>query len=464
MIVHSFNGTADPSDADIEPIDELYDQDADLLLVFLVGNGVIFKNRTTDMWYRGSVPDRSWSILGVNETYPGYSSEEAASPLGCLQQYQLCNADEEHCGPVKGWVDVQVDSAPVFNLTEDAELSDSYPSDNPVGERFAWFTAILGYVAKDIPGTISQLSSFSLASQQYMEGGYMAALPDNQWQLDVEHWWATWLAAVQASVVTTAVGTDAKLLQPYTLAPISNYVQETMCNNQVGLKAGIFHAAQLTSSSFLKAELTGFSAQKILTSDYTSFSLFGLYFTYILGTIIVALSYSLDAIQNCRNRRNNARGYQCLEWATNEVLQLQRAAYQGIGTGEWSGFTDDVPITGAGELMGDLPRSHGNNKGSSAEDEEKVGKIDSVTVQITRDSQQSVRSGRQSSEDEHLDSVDDDSETEESIALDTNSSVTHSQEGHGSEERLDHKNAVRHQTVPADHITSEQDVPSGHGR
>lgn len=234
--MYPFNGTASLEDADIEPIPELFREDADLLLFFLVGNGVEFEKRNFDPWYRGMVPGVNWSrIAAGNESYSGYDAEEAASPLGCLQRYQYCSGHEKNCGPMTNWLDVQVDSAFLFNLSVEAELSPDYRfvSDNPVGERYQWFTAIIGYVATNIMSIVSELGTFSLASQQYMDGGWMGALPDNQWQLDVEHWWSTWLAAIQASVVTVAVGISEKDLQPYKIEPISSYIQDTICDNQV---------------------------------------------------------------------------------------------------------------------------------------------------------------------------------------------------------------------------------------
>lgn len=76
------------------------------------------------------------------------------------------------------------------------------------------------------------------------------------------------------------------------------------------------------------------------------------------------MSYSLGLIQEClvrcrrRNKAHKGYVYARLEWAVTETLQLQRAAYQGLGTGEWRGYTDAVPTTEAGDLMGNLAHSY----------------------------------------------------------------------------------------------------------
>lgn len=77
-------------------------------------------------------------------------------------------------------------------------------------------------------------------------------------------------------------------------------------------------------------------------------------------------------------RRDQARKltrgeYKYLEWTSNGTLQLQRLAYQGIDPGKWSGYTDDIPMTEAGALLGGLtqcypevPRDQEEGLGSTA--------------------------------------------------------------------------------------------------
>lgn len=62
-------------------------------------------------------------------------------------------------------------------------------------------------------------------------------------------------------------------------------------------------------------------------------------------------------------RRDQARKlkrgeFRYLEWTSNGTLQLQRLAYQGIDPGKWYGYTDDVPMTEAGALLGGLTQCY----------------------------------------------------------------------------------------------------------
>lgn len=53
-------------------------------------------------------------------------------------------------------------------------------------------------------------------------------------------------------------------------------------------------------------------------------------------------------------RRRKYEEYKYLEWTGNETLQLQRMAYQGLGSEAWSGYTDSIPKTRPGYFLADL--------------------------------------------------------------------------------------------------------------
>lgn len=100
------------------------------------------------------------------------------------------------------------------------------------------------------------------------------------------------------------------------------------------------------------------SPQKILSSDYTSFSVFGLCFIYVVGALIIATSLLLEHIQAWLYRRRNLKGYAYLEWTVNETLQLQRMAYQGLASGHWSRYTDRIPLAEPSDTLANLAGSY----------------------------------------------------------------------------------------------------------
>lgn len=125
--------------------------------------------------------------------------------------------------------------------------------------------------------------------------------------------------------------------------------------------------------------------QRILSTDYTSFSMFGLCFTYILGVLVIIFSYLLEPIEKCLRRRKTVAEYTRSEWAATETLQLQRTAFQGLGTGTWTGYTNVIPKTQKGEMLGDLVLSYtnGSTLAVSTPSAEKLGPVITHTTSST---------------------------------------------------------------------------------
>lgn len=119
-----------------------------------------------------------------------------------------------------------------------------------------------------------------------------------------------------------------------------------------------------------KSTTNSSNCQKILSSDYTSFSVFGLCFIYVLGALIVAISYLQEPIQSWLYRRWSLKEYAYLEWTANQTLQLQRMAYQGLASGQWSHITDRIPLTERDNMLADLARSYTLDKKNQADVEQ----------------------------------------------------------------------------------------------
>lgn len=202
--------------------------DADLYLIFLSGNGVYFQEPNHDPWYRGFVPGKTITYSdGENAT--AYRPDEAASPLGCIQKHQYCNADRQ-CGELASFDDAMATAATLFNASQDQIWGATNVSGAGLS-RFAWFEYIM-WTSYDLDILIQSLGIDSLTSRQYFDEGFIAQIPDNQWQLDVTHWWATLLAAKQAAFVNVARGPTDSAMLDFKQAPQNSYMQD-MCNNQV---------------------------------------------------------------------------------------------------------------------------------------------------------------------------------------------------------------------------------------
>lgn len=96
------------------------------------------------------------------------------------------------------------------------------------------------------------------------------------------------------------------------------------------------------------------SLQKIRSAAHTSFSLFGLCFTFILGGLIIFTSYALEPTMSFLYKWRNYQPYAQLEWISNTNLQLHRLAHEELGLVEWSRCTKEVPTTQPDVLLASL--------------------------------------------------------------------------------------------------------------
>ncbi|KAL1623516.1 hypothetical protein SLS54_004506 [Diplodia seriata] len=173
--------------------------------------------------------------------------------------------------------------------------------------------------------------------------GVQGPLPDNQWQIELEHWHNISMAYFQESVISLATGPSRPGALRY-LIPPNGTEQQNLCKNQASipllfpLQAG-FSAIRHPLTSPPSPE------QKVYSRAHFNFSVFWLAFTLVLGTTIIILSYTLETLVCYLQRRFRRDTYARLEWATNDTLQLQRLANEELGIGVWTGCCDAVPVT-----------------------------------------------------------------------------------------------------------------------
>ncbi|KAI0185692.1 hypothetical protein EV127DRAFT_502343 [Xylaria flabelliformis] len=334
----TIHGASGPGD--FLPESNLRRQDADIELYFLSGNGVFSSQPVNDPWYRSNVvsnitydsfiTDSNWTLHPTKV----YQPVDAASPLGCAMQNQICKGPvgtNNSCGPLASFNDAWsgavsffgIDPNDIYNYDTQEQLIEAYSSNNEAS-RFLWLSTALQNYPSRLDPAVTTLGSHSLASERSLTAGIQGPLPDDQWQLDVGNWWNISLSLLQASLVDTANGPVEPALERIKMNA-TNVGQKPLCENQ-----------------------------KILSTSYISFSLFGLYFTYITGFLVILLSFALEPILSCAQRRWKTREYENLEWMSNETLQLQRLAYEESGQGDWSKCLDSIPITLADQELGPL--------------------------------------------------------------------------------------------------------------
>ncbi|KAF2970833.1 hypothetical protein GQX73_g2781 [Xylaria multiplex] len=320
------NGITFLGGSNFMPINSLFRPDADTHLTFLSGNGVLYLEPTTDDWYRLAKTPTDILWLGADQetTIPVYLPLEPASPMGCTDQYQFCNTaiEGDKCGPLSSLRDAVAGAAPIFN-TSYAEFS-AYNAESKPGTLLAYFGNVFFTFDITVDSILGHLGANGLLSQRKMNGGIQGPIESNQWQLDYIHLWSISLAATQMAFIDTAVGpTDQDLFELWTnyTAPQTN----KLCNSQ-----------------------------KIRSTAYGSFSLFGLFIIFCLGFLLVITSYILEPVSELLCKKKGYKVYAHMEWTTNAALQLQRLAQEEIGMGTWHKCLDTIPTTEKGELLGSL--------------------------------------------------------------------------------------------------------------
>ncbi|KAF2429209.1 hypothetical protein EJ08DRAFT_661956 [Tothia fuscella] len=307
-----------PFGSTFHPIPDLMRDDADTAIFFLSANNVAFTNATDDPWYsvHHQVATNLTDALGrANRTRISYRADDPVSVLGCSLQTQWCNPTlpaERACGPLMtaGFVP---DS--VIELWPNGTQRDFFND----------FSSTIGATVLDIADLVSKLGASSLSSRQTFAGGTQSAIPENQWELDVEHWQNVVLAGLQRAFVELATGTSFPGIEKYLDTPSPGSGQ-SLCKSQ-----------------------------KIKSSDFTSFGVLGLSLATSIGGLIIIVSYLLESLTRLMQKYRNHHGYALLEWSMNETMQLQSLAHEEAGEGVWTRhhgiFQSSIPVTRQGDLL-----------------------------------------------------------------------------------------------------------------
>lgn len=199
----------------------------------------MFPTPHDDGWYTAKTAGRYSTETGSTGGAQAYTFDEAASPLGCVQQWQWCNSaypGTSGCGPLASSLDAIAGALPKFNLTQDQITTDNQERaklhTTATGARFQWSIMMHDSLLGGIYNIITSLGTKSLASQSSLFSGYQMTLGENQWQLDVANWWNIMLATYQSAFVETALGEADPELQPVLAVPSNEYEQQA-CKSQV---------------------------------------------------------------------------------------------------------------------------------------------------------------------------------------------------------------------------------------
>jgi hypothetical protein len=222
---YPYNGSLLTPYSSFVPIPEIQRLDADVVLIFLSANEITFAAETNDPWFRATemVGHKSWDNNSGSGRVAVYYPEEPASPMACALQEQLCNPslpEGSRCTPLGASYDTQDAYSALYRNASDQDRN------RALWAYDAWFNT------DSISDVIFTLGSQSLTARNSLSGNMQGPLPDNQWQLEVQHWHETSLALMQASFVETATGPNDPKVHEYVVKP-SNAQEVQLCRSQV---------------------------------------------------------------------------------------------------------------------------------------------------------------------------------------------------------------------------------------
>ncbi|KAK3986444.1 hypothetical protein QBC44DRAFT_311290 [Cladorrhinum sp. PSN332] len=127
------------------PIPELQRTDADVGVVFLVREGMLYYHPSEDDWYRATILADGKFYSSLNETHQLYQPDEAASPMGCAHQCQFCQGappPEGECGPLGSWSDAS-DHAAFTLFARNSSRKDDFTKSDYMENRLPWILSII---------------------------------------------------------------------------------------------------------------------------------------------------------------------------------------------------------------------------------------------------------------------------------------------------------------------------------
>ncbi|KAL6708154.1 hypothetical protein ACN47E_003338 [Coniothyrium glycines] len=317
------------------PIDALMSMDADVHVLFMSAPEIHYATAVDDPWFAAHRSASEINEKDSKQEFAAYTQDEPAGAMACTQQVQYCNPnlpEGQRCEPLRGVADPRKSDAVKKIFTTDDHF-----------EVIKWVDSIWVFGVYTISATVNYIGASALRARYSLSYGYSAGLPDNQWQLEAEHWIKGALASLQDSFIETTNGIPESL-DDFREPPLpEETVARNLCVNQ-----------------------------KIVSNNYSSFNVLGLSLILVLGVIIIILDMGCEPAVAWWQRRKYTKAlshdpeksaasddtrhplYGALEWSQTNILQLQRLAMEEAGHGDWSSCDNDVPVTEPGQNLASL--------------------------------------------------------------------------------------------------------------
>lgn len=268
------------STSDFAPISDVAQTDADLTLLFLSFIGM-YLEEVNDPWFSAHEEHLSNTITAfLNQRY---LRDEAIGTLGCTEQHQFCT-NNGTCTGFLGFDQVQ-------NVNE---FNDALgPHQNATFDRMLRAVAfsLLSHVVENLGVTTTSMLATSVTHSGSTGAVISQALPDDQWETELQFWHSVAMAQFQRGIAQWATGQ---------IAPSPQYVRYLLPPTD-------------------EQDVWFCKSMVIPSTFYQSFSVLAIATIVLCGTVAILLSFIIEKLAACVRRcfrKSPSRG----DWGYDDMM------------------------------------------------------------------------------------------------------------------------------------------------
>lgn len=235
--------------------------------------------------------------------------------IGCADQYQFCTpSGDSYCTPLTA-LNPLITAAETLTWANDKQKATI--------DRI-----ILSlHNAQIFYSTFGRNAAALLANERVIQI-ISSSLPNNQWMIEVQEWFAVALARMQHALVEFVTGPPV-VLDGMSFITMNGTDSKALCQAQIIRMPG----------------------------EHQSFSVFGLALTVVLGLLTILLSLTIESIGSfVRTRWMDDPKRKRIQWTLDGKLQLLRMAEEYTGRGTWIRLAEDTPVSVERDRIFRLPK------------------------------------------------------------------------------------------------------------
>lgn len=245
----------------------------------------LYTSPVNDPWFEAKAPLGIPGSEARGYQFDVYLPRQSVSVLGCTDQTEVCNplADgKRNCTAM-----------PVHLFADDLSALGDRLSLTP--KQLSILRRFSDVIQNSIDASFAENGDGGLLAGYLADDYTSAAIPDNQWVLELQNWFVIFLTMVQIRVTQYVTGFDNPQFNHFMVPPTAE--EKWMCTNQI--------------------------AQR---KDYASFSVLGLAIIICTVLAIMLLNLFLHDIWSRFCSKSGPDQYRLEQWRKLETLELQCAA------------------------------------------------------------------------------------------------------------------------------------------